>query len=217
MSSLLTSKQSTFTSDLGSFRVTSIFSNRASKLSPVDMFPGIGKVPFIPEQNKIKNKRKKNKKEEEHAQKRSRAAQAGLGRAPCGLPSVRESLRRGGLLLLLLPLPGAPQRRAAAGFLSLPPLLGPRCLSSRILPAGEGALRASVAVLAAAASSSSSSFSSSSSSSSLSSSSPRSSSSSRRRVGASVLRAAALPPRHRHHHHHHQREGRCRKPRACRE
>lgn len=44
--SLLTSKQSTFTSDLGSFKVTSIFSNRDSKLSPVDMFPELKSFPY---------------------------------------------------------------------------------------------------------------------------------------------------------------------------
>jgi len=43
---LLTSKQSTFTSDLGSFKVTSIFSNRDSKLSPVDMFPEVKSFPY---------------------------------------------------------------------------------------------------------------------------------------------------------------------------
>ena len=43
----LTSKQSTFTSDLGSFKVPSIFSNRDSKLSPVDMFPTMKKLPLF--------------------------------------------------------------------------------------------------------------------------------------------------------------------------
>lgn len=56
--SLLTSKQSTFTSDLGSFKVTSIFSNRDSKLSPVDMFPEI-KFPLFQSKERLKIMKKK--------------------------------------------------------------------------------------------------------------------------------------------------------------